>query len=286
MWFLFASLTALFESLKDAASKRGLQALNEYVVAWSLTVFTLPLLLPVLLVTGVPKLGPMFPWALLAGGSTNVVAILLYIRALKLTDLSIAVPLIAFTPLFLLVTSPLIVGEHPTASDAAGIAAIVVGSYVLNLKQRKRGILAPLRALLQQRGAQLMLLVAFIWSFSSTIDKVGVRNSSPSFWAGANFSFIATSMLPLVLVKSPQGIRPVLQYLPVLAPVGLLQGAAVLCQMQAISLTLVAHVISVKRTSTLLSVLWGHLLFRERGLLERASGAAIMVGGVALIALG
>ena len=35
--------------------------------------------------------------------------------------------------------------------------------------------------------------------------------------------------------------------------------------------------------STVLSVLWGHLIFGERGVAERALGASVMVVGVFLI---
>ena len=282
-WIIFAAFTAFFESSKDVASKHGLKQLDEYVVAWSMIFFTLPLMLPLLGIIEIPELGENFIWALLAGGSFNVISMLLYIRALKLADLSLAVPLVTFTPLFLLVTSPLIVGEQPTAIDSLGILFIVSGSYILNLKQRQKSVWAPFQALLKERGSQLMLLVAFIWSLSSTIDKVGVRNSSPTFWAIANYSYIAAGMLPIMLYKSRQSLQQVIRNLPTLVPIGILQGLVVLCQMQAISLTLVAHVIAIKRMSALLSVMWGHLIFKEKGLKERAAGASIMIVGVLLI---
>jgi len=38
------------------------------------------------------------------------------------------------------------------------------------------------------KGSQLMLGVAFLWSFSANIDKVGVQNSSTIFWAIANYT--------------------------------------------------------------------------------------------------
>ena len=56
-------------------------------------------------------------------------------------------------------------------------------------------------------------------------------------------------------------------------------------QMLAVSLTLVAHVIAIKRTSTIMSVLWGFLIFKEAGIKERLPGAGIMVVGVLLISL-
>ncbi|MBE0597598.1 MAG: EamA family transporter, partial [Desulfuromonadales bacterium] len=48
---------------------------------------------------------------------------------------------------------------------------------------------------------------------------------------------------------------------------------------------LVSYVIAIKRTSTVLGVLWGHYLFAEPGVRERLSGALIMLAGMLLIIL-
>jgi uncharacterized membrane protein len=56
-------------------------------------------------------------------------------------------------------------------------------------------------------------------------------------------------------------------------------------QMAAIQLTLVAYVISIKRTSAILSVVMGFIIFKEKGFRERLTGAVIMILGVLLITL-
>jgi uncharacterized membrane protein len=56
-------------------------------------------------------------------------------------------------------------------------------------------------------------------------------------------------------------------------------------QMTAINLTLVSYVISIKRTSVIMSVLFGYFIFKEKGLKERLTGTSIMVIGVLSIAL-
>lgn len=55
--------------------------------------------------------------------------------------------------------------------------------------------------------------------------------------------------------------------------------------MIAISLILVAYVISIKRVSVVFCVLWGHFIFKERGIKERLAGTSVMVLGVVLITL-
>lgn len=284
-WFVLATLTAFFESLKDVFSKRSLKTLDEYIVACSLMFFALPFLVPLLFFIEIPSLGEHFWMALFIGGTLNVTTTILYLKAIKDSDLSKTVPLVASTPLFLLITSPLIVGEFPTLSEGVGILLIVTGAYMLNLKQRHRGYLAPLQALLSERGPRLMLTVAFIWSLTSNFDKVGVKNSSPIFWAIAMYTFITLGLLPIMLYKSRKNLRQILPSLKVLIPIGLFNALVVIFQMKAISLTLVAQVIAVKRTSTLMSVLFGYLLFKEKAIKERLTGAFIMILGVCFISL-
>ena len=284
-WLLFAMLTAISESLKDVISKRSLKNVDEYVVAWSLAGFTLPILIPILWIIDIPPLNAQFWYALLISGSLNVFSWILYIKAIKVSDLSLTVPLITFTPLFILVTSPIIVQEYPSVVDAIGILLIVIGSYTLNLKQRNQGYLAPFKALLAQKGPKLMLGVAFIWSISSNVDKIGVQNSSPTLWAIALFSFVAVGIFPIALYKSRRKFKQVISYFPVLFPIGIFNSAAILFQMKAINIALVAQVIAVKRMSALITVFLGYLVFKEKGIRERATGAAIMILGVILITL-
>lgn len=285
IWFLLSAFTAFLESAKDVASKKSLKNIDEYIVSWSLGFFALPFLIPLLFLIDIPKLSPKFWLMLLIGGSLNVAAIILYIKAIKCSDLSITVPLINFTPLFLLITSPIIIGEVVSFWGLVGSFLIVAGSYVLNLKEKHKGYLAPLRGLLEEKGPKLMLTVAFIWSITSNIDKIGVQNSSSIFWVVAINGFMAIAMLPMMLYKSRENMGQILTDFKTLALIGLFNGLAMLFQMIAISLTLVAYVISIKRTSSMLSVLFGSLFFNEKGTKERFVGAMVMILGVLFITL-
>lgn len=285
LWPVLALLTASCESMKDLFGKKSLGRVDEYMVAWALRFFALPFLLPLLFVIDIPTLGSEFWPALVVDGSLNVVAALLYMRALKISDLSLTVPLVTFTPLFLLVTSPLIVGEFPSPYGLAGIALIVAGSYTLNIRQRHAGFLAPMRALLRDRGPRLMLVVAAIFSITANVDKIGVQNSSPLFWSITLSAFMTLSLFPLMLLRSRSGAVELRENLRGLVLIGLFSALTTIFQMTAIQLTLVAYVIAIKRTSAIFSVLLGHLVLREQGLRERLAGATLMVAGVLLITL-
>ena len=299
LWLALASGTAFCEALKDATGKQALKSLDEYSVLLGFTSTGALLMALLMLATeGLPTLGPDFGLALLVGGGLNILAFTLYTRAIKIADLSLTVPLVTLTPLFLLVTSPIIVDEWPTGLDALGVVFLIVGSYMLNLKPSEGFTLAPLQALMLNPGSRMMLGVAFIWSITSNFDKVGTLNSSSLFWGMSLFGTIAIGMVPFVMQRAWQrgsrsvidGLRanksaPVRSQIPFVVLAGIFNALGVSLQFVALTMAPVAQVIAVKRMSALISVLFGYLLFGETGLRERFLGAAIMVSGVAIMAM-
>ncbi len=285
MWLFLAFLTALSEALKDVFSKYSLKNSHPLLVAFSMRLFALPFLLPLLLFIDIPGLGANFWPALVVGGSMNILITILYLKAIQHSDLSLTVPMVTFTPLFLLITSPLIVGELPNMTGIAGVLCIVMGSYFLQFQSRSKGFLAPFKSLVSEKGPRLMLLVAFLWSITANIDKVGIQNSSPIFWVISVSSFLFVGMVPLVLWKIPRQLAQIKTYLTALFPVGLFTALTLIFQMHAIQMTMVAYVISVKRTSALMVVVFGALLFKESGFKNRILAVSLMVMGVILISL-
>jgi drug/metabolite transporter (DMT)-like permease len=285
IWFVYSLLVAFFESMKDVFSKRSLKNIDEYIVAWSFWFFSLPFLVPFLFFIGIPALGKEFWIALLVGGTLNAMTSILYMKAIKYSDLSLTVPMVALTPLFLLLASPLIVGEFTSPVGLIGVLLIVFGSYTLNIKHIRGGFLSPFKALLKEKGPKLMLLIAVIWSITSNLDKVGIQNSSPLFWAAALNTYISIIMFPVVLCKSRKNLKQISKIYKTLFPIGMFGAMTAIFQMMALTMTLVAYVISIKRTSTIMSVLFGYLIFKEKNIKERLLGVVIMVIGVLFITL-
>lgn len=286
LWVLLAFLAAFFRSLIDVFSKKGLKEMDEYLIAWVWRAFPVLFLLPVVAYTGIPALGKKFWIAILLVGCLGVVTTIFYVKAIKLSDLSLVAPLTSFTPLFLIAMSPLIIGEYPSPIGIAGICLIVAGSYILNIKKATQGLFKPLKALITQKGSRLMLIVAFLWSITSNIDKIGLKDSSPVFWAFALNLILAVFLLPVVLAKSRfewHRMKP--HMFTALLPLGLFSALSILTHMLAISIAIVPYVIAIKRTSVVMSALWGFFMFKERGIKERLLGAVVMVAGVVLIAL-
>jgi uncharacterized membrane protein len=193
--------------------------------------------------------------------------------------------MLTFTPLFLILTSPLILGEFPGMTGTLGILLIVFGAYMLNVKEVKKGLLSPFKALGKEKGPILMLAVAFIWSITCNIDKIGVINSNPIFWLIFFNLFLSLVLTPTMLIKSRRSLKQIPFNLKALIPIGAFSGLTGIFQMNAINVGLVPYIISIKRTSAIFSILYGYFIFKEVHIKERLLGACIMIVGVVLIAI-
>lgn len=284
-WFYFAMLAAASESLKDLASKYGLRTVSPQLAALAASAIPIPLLFSIVLfMDSIPSLGPQYIPALLLGGTLNVLALFQFMRALQASDMSLAIPFVSFTPIFLLFTSPLLVTDVPNTQDVVGVLCIVAGAYLLQIQSTNQGWLAPFKAIIHQPGPRRMLSVALIYSFTSNFDKVGVQNSSPLFWSLSITSVMTVGFL-LLLALLPRPTFPTSQtdIIKILILIGLLQGVGLIFHNTALSLGPVPSVIAVKRSSILFAVLWGIVFLREQHGKERLTGAILMVMGIGIL---
>src|SRR6185369_4669717 len=172
LWFPLTLFCAFSLATSDALTKKALAARhNEYLIAWVRLLFMLPFLVILLLASPRPTLGPGFVPAILTALPLELLALILYFKALKLSPLGLTVPFLALTPVFLMVIPYLLLGERISPTGAIGIFLIATGSYTLNLHSRSSGLLAPFRAILRERGSLCMIVVAVLYSFTATLSK-------------------------------------------------------------------------------------------------------------------
>jgi drug/metabolite transporter (DMT)-like permease len=282
-WFFLALLAAFSLATADALTKKNFSKLSAYEMGITRLTYTLPWLVITLFFIPWPRLDRTFFMAFCAALPLEVLAFLCYMRAIKVSPLSLTLPFLAFTPIFIVLTGRLILGESVTPLGIAGILCIVTGAYFLNLSQARTGLLEPFKAIFREPGSVLMLLVSFIYSITSTLGKLAILHSNPYFFGVSYyivFALLMLSFLPLVrgaraenLLKNPMaGLM-----------VGVFMALMVISHMLAISMVEAAYMIAIKRTSLLFGVLYGAWLFRETKITERLTGAAIMVAGVLLI---
>lgn len=284
--FLLAFGTAISEALKDITSKFNLHHIDEYTAAFSLHLVQSIILAPIVLYLGPEEMSNRFLWALLASSIIQLSVILLYFKAIKRSELSVTVPLITLTPLFMLLTSPIMIGEFPSPLGIVGIVLIVVGTYISNLSQDTKNFFAPFVSLVKNQGSRYMLMVAFLWSITANIDKIGVEETSPVYWAFTKDFLILFYLIPILAIKSNKPLQQMNHRKWGLLLVGFFKSASVLTQMFAIQFILVAYVISIKRASSIFIILFAFFYMNEKkNFKNRMTGIIIILAGLFVIAI-
>lgn len=285
MWIVLSLLAGLGDALRDAFSKRAAESVPRPLITWSYSLLALPFLLP-RLVNNIPDSLPFWFWPLLlAVSSAHVVGGLLLVRALKLSDLSLCTPMVAFTPVFLLLLGPAMTGDSLSAYGVCGALLVAVGSYVLNLSKASSGLTAPLRALFVEKGSRIMLGLSFLWSVTGSIDRMVVQYINPSFWGGALVCCISLLLVPIVARSGGFTVSLSARSGGLFLLLGGFNALSIITYLAALQTAPVHFVICLKRSSILFSVLLGRLLFEESFLADRLPGALLMLLGVVVISL-
>lgn len=107
----------------------------------------------------------------------------LFMYGLRGTDLSLATPLLALTPIVAGLLDYLCFGQVPTSLGALGVTVIIIGAYLLSI-ERPLGanVLQPFIKLLADRGCRFVLLAVVIGGVLFVGQKYGFPHSSPVFF--------------------------------------------------------------------------------------------------------
>lgn len=289
VWYLSAILAGFFVALSDALNKKYLSFLGYPYMIIARTLGSLPFLFPIFLILTYYYRGfDYFNLPFFSNVSLllflEIIATILYMKGIKVSPLSLTLPFLSFTPIFIIFTGYFFLGEKISQEGILGIILVVTGSYFINLPSIKEGILAPIKAVKKEKGSFLLFQVAFIYSITSVLGKKGILFSNPLWFAGFYFSIlgIITTLVVKILYKIKLWEFIKFYYKPILL-VGLTQ--AFMCYFHMISLSHVetAYMIALKRTSILFAVILGYFILRESYILVRLFAALLMFLGILVI---
>lgn len=291
-------MSALSLATADALTKRYLgdwDARDLLLVRFGMSGL---LLLPLLAIQPLPTLS-LTQWAwLLLLIPLELLAMHLYVTAIRDAPLSGTLPYLAFTPIFTTLFGFVLLGESIDASGLAGIALVVFGAYLLNLRYafpadgngERRGftlrglvLLAPLRAVVTQRGARLMLVVAMIYGVTSVGSKAAMSEVPPQTFGAFYFVLIGIATLLVYGGLSPSSSRRLTRRPLAVLAIAAAMAMMVVLHFMAIAQVEAAYMITVKRCSLLFGILYGAWWFSEHGLAGNMGAGLVMVAGVGLM---
>jgi drug/metabolite transporter (DMT)-like permease len=213
------------------------------------------------------------------------IANVLYFLALQVSPLSLCVPFLAFTPIFLIPTGWIMLRELPSATKLLGVVLVFVGSVLMHRRLFSVGWWAPVKAIVQEPGSRYMLLVALIFSITNPLEKKLVLISDVYTQAFAFGIGLCLFFLVLTLFRKEEfgsGLRGNVRWV---SAAGAMDGISLLLQFASYHYIDVVISISIKRAGIVLAVFFGWLFFRERGIPDKVIASSVMLVGVLIIYL-
>lgn len=285
-WLGFSLTSALFETSKDTYGKRSSYKVSEFTSAFSLHFMALLFsILYFLIFSSFPSLKTEF-WI----GSSAFLFItpawsILYTKALKHSDLSVTLPMMAFNPIFTALLNFFFKGGIVTNNGWVGIFLISIGIYFIHLKKdylTKPWI--PILRMFKDKGALEMLGVAALWSFGAHFSKMRVEGSSPAFstMTGAIIGVVTTYFLA-TYKKQNTSLIDFKNHFKNLAPLGSFYYFATILSSVALKTGPTPYVFAIKRSSIIYSSLVGKFLFKETFNKFKYLGLILIASGIVFI---
>lgn len=245
---------------------------------------SVPLFGAMVLLQGGAGVAPGYYLPALGSVILNTVANLTFLQSVKISPLSVTVPLLSLTPVFTTLLGLLLLDERPEPLALLGIGLVVIGAFWLNLGGD--GEASPFwRRAVRQPGAWLMALTALLMSCTIPLDKLAVARATPPFHGLFLTAGIALGSLAVLVaqgrLRELAGIRQ--GWAPFFLAL-LTSTLALGFQLVVLKFLLVGVIETVKRgVGNLMAVVLGRAVFAEAVTSRKVCAAVLMAAGVALI---
>jgi drug/metabolite transporter (DMT)-like permease len=218
--------------------------------------------------------GAAVPW-IAASAALELGYFLLLALAYRDSDVSLVYPIArGSAPVLVLVGGIAIAGRSTSAGQVAGVCLVAAGVLLVS----------GLRGGADRRGVVLALATAVCIAGYTLVDKEGIRHAAAVPYLELVLLPAAILYVPLAVARRGRAaVRAELR--PSTIAVALALYATYLLVLAALRLASAASVSAVRETSVVIATGLAAVVARERVTGWRALGAALVAGGVALLAL-
>jgi drug/metabolite transporter (DMT)-like permease len=227
-------------------------------------------------------------WLVLATVVLHIFYFVMLGRGYAQGDLSLVYPIArGIGPMLVPVLAVLVLSETIELLAIIGIAAIVVGIYIVSWWGNFRRLIRQPLAILKNSGTRYAILTGLIIAVYALVDKRGVSYVQPFLYMYLMTLGCAVGLAPYILRK--QGIGAIQQEWKLnagpIAVAGLLTFLAYGLVLTAFSLSRVSYVAPAREVGIVIGVLLGVFVLKEPFGGGRLLGSCFIVGGLALIAV-
>lgn len=288
LWVAITLSCALSVAIQDALSKKAAGEIGTIIVSALRLWAAVPFLIIIFLFIDIPELSIDFFIVVGLLLPLDIIALVLYVRAIQISPLSLTLPFLSLSPLFVIITGYLVLGETINPWGVVGILLIAIGAYLINIHSAKDGITQPILSIGREKGSLMMIGVTLIYGITAVLGKKALLLSTPEFFAPFYLTLFSVAMLPVVLALGPGTVettRRIRGNIGIVILIGITGALHFAFHFWAISMVEAAYMVSVKRSSLLFGIILGRLFFQETYFGERLLAGGLMIIGVFLISL-
>jgi drug/metabolite transporter (DMT)-like permease len=225
-------------------------------------------------------------WIAILSGILETAYFVCLTMAYQRGDLSFVYPISRSAPLFTQIWAVLFIGEILSKVGVLGIILVMVGLFVVSMKELSAHELVSFSYPSDIRPCLLALGAALASSIYSVIDKLGVQILHPVFYIWlVNLWMCAFTGGYLVF----RGVRALLKLFQTskrdILIVAVLQNAAYLLVLLALQMSKVSYVVAFRQVGALFGAILGVTVLKESSWKTRITGAVILTFGLILIGL-
>ncbi len=220
-------------------------------------------------------------WLAAVSGVLQIVYFFLLQAGYRAGDVSVVYPLARGTgPLLAVVFAIILFGERPGVVALVGAATIIVGVLITGLARRntpgghRAGVLF---------GLAIGVLIAVYTLWDSAAVTFGGMPAVALYWGSVLFQF--TLLAPIALRERGTLAATARQHWVAVLLVGVLAPLAYILILLAFQVAPVSMVAPAREVSVVLVSLAGWLFFHESHPAQRLTGAAVVLLGIALLAI-
>ena len=285
MGIFFAIFSAFLQTARDLVSKKVSFNVDATVSAFACFAFAIPfylILIPFLWVLGYEdfSISSTFIYLVLIRSLIDSLAEWLRMHAYAEADISVVNCFLALTPLFVLITSPVITGDHISNQGYLAIFFIVLGSLLLVLQKGGRSI--DLKG--QGRGILFSIAAAIVFAVNVCVDRLAVQEGSPVM-AGFLMTAIAGSYFIPAIVRNRERVTAIKSNVKFFTLRGFFEIAFMVSKLTALQYLPSQYVMGIQKSSVLFAVVGGRIFFDEPEFIKRLFCGTLILIGVAMIVL-
>jgi drug/metabolite transporter (DMT)-like permease len=285
MGILAALLSAVFSSSKDILSKKLAVHIDGAASTFASFAFALPFYALVLAILGLAgwdiwNVSMTFWWFVVARALTDSCAEGMKMYAFAHGDISLVTLFFSMSLLFVLVLSPLLTDDDLSVTGTVAVLVVMVGSTALVWRPAQGGE--------RQKVAILLALGASLFfALNSIFDRLAVRpqpgeaaNPAVAVVAAFTMTLLSALLLSPFVLGHRKRLKGLVTNRGGLLARGMLEVAFMVSKLLAMQHLAAPYVGGLQRSSLILSVIAGRVLFRETDFVRRLLAALLILGGV------